>query len=241
MNKSFFVFALLCAASIAAAHADGAATQPAPEDQTEDQLDDQLAAAQQADDWPRMDELAKRLIVMVPERWQYAFLAGQAEVGLKKPDEAFQSFDAALKAALEIKDPASGVRDAIASMYTEQGMIRVKEGRNAEAVDLLTKAIPYSADQAEAWVFLSLVQYYQSHDYAGALVSAAKAIALKPAMPDPYFVKGMVLVSRSPLGPDGKHVSPDGRQALQHYLKLAPNGDRAPEATKALSSVSAAR
>jgi hypothetical protein len=57
-------------------------------------------------------------------------------------------------------------------------------------------------------------------------------------MPDPYFLKGMILVTQSPIGADGKHVTRNGRQALEIYLRLAPNGDQAAIAAEALTHVS---
>jgi len=73
----------------------------------------------------------------------------------------------------------------------------------------------------------------------GALSAADKAIAADPNRPDPYFIKGQVLIAKTTLDPKTqKLVAPPGCvEAYQKYLELAPDGSQAATVKEVLASL----
>lgn len=94
------------------------------------------------------------------------------------------------------------------------------------------KAKQAQLDRAEA------VKAYNKRDSASALSMANKAIDGDPKLPEPYYVKGMVLLTDATVDPKTqKMVAPRGcLEAFRKYLELAPNGDRTKEVKEILSA-----
>ena len=225
---------LLCAACISA-HADDAAT---PKPANQDPLRTLEDAAFQAQDWPRLEDLAKQYLALHPHDYRSAMYAGQAEFYMGHLDAAFLSADTARLDALAIKDPPPEIRAVIGAIYSIEASIRARQLRTDDAVALYKTSLTYGGvDPAQIWMFIANTQF-RGRYYSEAIASAEKVIELNPRIPDPYFLKGMILVTQSPIGADGKHVTRIGREALETYLRLAPDGDQAALAREALRRVS---
>ncbi len=72
-----------------------------------------------------------------------------------------------------------------------------------------------------------------------ALAAAEKAIVADPNRPDPYFIKGQVLIAKSTFdNKTQKLVAPPGCvDAYNKYLELAPNGSQANNVREVLQSL----
>lgn len=216
-------------------HADeGAAGNPADPEPLRTMAD----AAFQAQDWPRLEDLAKQYLSLHPHDYRSAIYAGQAEFHMGRLDAAFDSADTARKDVLAIPDPPPEIRAVIGTIYSIEANIRARQQRTDDAVALFKASLSYGGpDPAQTWMSIAYTQFH-SREYGEAIASAEKVMALDPRIPDPYFLKGMILVTQSPVGADGKHVTRNGREALEIYLHLAPNGEKAALAAEALSRVS---
>jgi len=148
---------------------------------------------------------------------------GQAQVGLKKYDEAEASF----KKALEL-DPASKKPNVGVQGTAEAGLgeIYAREGKVPEAnaaYDAAAKVDPTSAGLylKNETVIFSLVGNTDAQ-----LAAAEEAIKVAPNQPIPYYLKGQALIGKADVDPKtGRYILPPGcAEAYQKYLALDPNG-----------------
>jgi len=234
MNKLYI--GALCASLCWAAAAMSAPT-PAPVNVTllkqqradalaQNDLITQVQAAQAAKDWPKAESLLLQLIAMDPNDWQYRQALADVQLKEGKYAAAADSYAGALLVAGKAKlTPA--IRQAMSVMYTNEGNAFIKLKRNDEAMKAFTQAAQLSDHPATAWFNLCATQYNLGQ-MDGALAACDKAIAADPTKADAWFIKGSVLVGNSSVDANGKTVAPPGAvEALQTYMKLAPNGPHA--------------
>jgi tetratricopeptide (TPR) repeat protein len=147
---------------------------------------------------------------------------GQAQVGLKKYDEAEANFKKALEVDAAAKKQNLSVQGTAQSGL---GEIYARTGKVSEAnaaYDSAAKINPTSAGlylKNEAVIF-SLV------GNADAQAAAAdEAIKVDPTQALPYYLKGQALIGKATVDASGKYVLPSGcAEAYQKYLDLAPTG-----------------
>ena len=90
----------------------------------------------------------------------------------------------------------------------------------------------------EAAIFFNKGQNGDGTAFTAALAAADKAIAADPTRPDPYFIRGNVLIQSATVDKTGKVIAPPGcADAYQKYLELAPDGAHAADATAVLTSL----
>ena len=151
---------------------------------------------------------------------------GQAEVGLKKYDEAEATFKKTLELEAASKKPNIAVQGMAQSGL---GEIYARTGKVPEAnaaYDAAAKVDPTSASlylRNESVIF-SLV------GNADAQAAAAdEAIKVDPTQPLPYYLKGQALIGKADVDPKtGRYILPPGcAEAYQKYLDLAPTGQYA--------------
>ncbi|MGD0860184.1 MAG: hypothetical protein ABR912_12840 [Terracidiphilus sp.] len=151
---------------------------------------------------------------------------GQAEVGLKKYDEAEATFKKTLELEAASKKPNIAVQGMAQSGL---GEIYARTGKVPEAnaaYDAAAKVNPASAGlylKNEAVIF-SLV------GNADAQAAAAdEAIKVDPTQPLPYYLKGQALIGKADVdSKTGRYILPPGcAEAYQKYLDLAPTGQYA--------------
>ena len=148
---------------------------------------------------------------------------GQAQVGLKKYDEAEATYKKALALETDSKKPNPAVQGLADSGL---GEIYARTGKVPEAnaaYDSAAKAYPPGAWnnlKNEAVIFMNL----GNGDAAAA--AADEAIKVDPSQALPYYLKGQGLIQKATIDPaTSKMILPPGcAEAYQKYLDLAPTG-----------------
>lgn len=203
----------------------------------ENQLITQADQAETAHDWAGAETALKQLIVMAPGRWQYSQALADAQLHEGKYEEAVHSYEAALGFA--VKDKLKETRQAMATMYTNQGNAYLKLHKEDEALAAYSKGAALSDNPATAY-FNLCATYYNMGKTEPALTACDKAIAADPKKADAWFIKGSLLMANATVETGGKTTYPPGTvEALQMYLKLAPNGAHVPDVQQMLDYINA--
>ncbi len=224
-----------------------AAPTPAPADVTqlkqqraealaENQSITELQAAEAAGDWPKAEALAQKLVGMDPARWEYRQALGDSQLKQGKYAEALQAYAAALEGAGKAK-PDAHTRQAMSTMFNNQGAAYIKLKRNDEAVQAFTQAATLSDQPATAWFNVCATEYNLGA-VDPALAACEKAIAADPRKADAWFIKGSLLVGNAGVDANGKIAPPPGTvEALRKYLELAPAGPHADDVKQMLDAL----
>lgn len=153
---------------------------------------------------------------------------GQAQIGLKKYDDAETSFKKALDLESTSKKPVPEVQGLAQSGLAEA---LARQGKTDEAAAAFDEAAKINPTQAAFYLRNETVIFFQQGNAAAQVVSADKAIAADTNPDDPslavvYYLKGQGLVGNATIDPKtNKIVLPPGcAEAYQKYLELAPNG-----------------
>ncbi len=232
---SLVVSAAVSAAPVAAPMTATQAKAQNAEALAENKLITQVTQAENAHDWAGAETALKQLTAMDPNRWQYQQALGDVEFHEGKYQEAVASYETALSQA--VKDKLKSTRQAMATMYTNQGNAYLKLHKEDEALAAYSKAASLSDNPATAY-FNLCATYYNSGKMDQALAACDKAIAADPKKADTYFIKGSVLVGNSTVDAAGKTVAPAGAvEALQMYLKLEPTGPHATDVQQMLDFI----
>lgn len=164
---------------------------------------------------------------------------GQAEVGLKKYDDAVTAYKKALEIESASKKPSPEVQGLAQSGL---GEAYARQGKVQEASDAFDAAVKINPAQAPFYLKNQAVIFFQQGNAAAQVAAADKAIAASPNPNDPnmallYYLKGQGLVGNATMGADPKNpkvqriVLPPGcAEAYEKYLELAPNGPYAADA-----------
>lgn len=144
-----------------------------------------------------------------------------------------------LDAASKKPNPAD---QAIA--YNQMGSALAKQGKVDDAKAAYEKAASLQPASAGMYYGNEAAVLYNASQQNSALAPAAleaadKAIAADPNRPDPYYIKGQVLLQKATVDPKTqKVVAPPGTvEAYQKYLELAPQGKEAPSVEQILQSM----
>ncbi len=160
---------------------------------------------------------------------------GQAELGLKKYDQAEAAFKKALEMEATSKKPnpeVSGLsQSGLGELYARTG----KVDQATTAYDAAAQANPKSA---ATYLKNQAVIYYQTGNATAQVAAADKAIVADPTNPLLYYLKGQGLVGNATVDPKtNKIVLPPGcAEAYQKYLELAPDGPYSADAKSILDS-----
>lgn len=126
--------------------------------------------------------------------------------------------------------------------YNQMGSAFAHAGKVQQAQDAYeaaAKLVPTSAGMYYGNEAAVLYNASQQNAALGepALAAANKAIEAEPTKPDPYFVKGQILLQKATVV-NGKITLPDGcEDAYQHYLSIAPDGKFAPQVKEILAGL----
>ncbi len=161
---------------------------------------------------------------------------GQAQVGLKKYDDAEASYKKVLELDAASKKPNFQVQGAanagLGTIYALTGKIPEAQA----AYDAAAKANP---PQAGVYLTNEAVIFSQptSNNPDAQVAAADKAILANPDEALAYYLKGNGLVSKTTMDPTTqKLVPPPGcMEAYQKYLQLAPDGPYAGEVKNILA------
>jgi len=154
---------------------------------------------------------------------------GQAQIGLKKYDDAATSFQKALEVEATAKKPTPEVQGLADSGL---GETYARQGKVQEANDAFDAAAKANPPQASFYYKNQAVIFFQQGNAAAQVAAADKAIATDPNNALLYYLKGQGLVGNATIDPKTqKIVLPPGcAEAYQKYLDLAPNGPYAADA-----------
>jgi tetratricopeptide (TPR) repeat protein len=153
---------------------------------------------------------------------------GQAQLGLKKFDEAEATYKKVLELEAASKKPNPGVQGMADSGL---GEIYARTGKVAEANAAYDEAGKVNPTQAGFYLKNEAVIFFQMNNAEAQVAVAEKAIAADPTQPLLYYLKGQGLIQKATFdAASGKIVPPPGcREAYEKYLQLAPTGPYAAE------------
>ena len=153
---------------------------------------------------------------------------GQAQIGLKKYDEA----EASYKKALELEATSKKPNPAIQGLSNSGlGEIYARTGKIPEATAAYDEAAKVNPPQAPFYLKNEAVIYFQLQNSDAQIAAADEAIKVDPTQPILYYLKGQGLIGKSSFDAKaGKLIPPPGCiEAYQKYLELAPTGTYAGE------------
>jgi tetratricopeptide (TPR) repeat protein len=127
----------------------------------------------------------------------------------------------------------------IASGYNQMGVTLSREGKTTEASAAFDGAV--KADPTKAGMFYknAAVVLFNANQNEAALAAADKAIAADPNSPDPYWIKGQVLIAQSTFDNKTQKLTPPPGcvESYNKFLELAPNDPKAPGVREVLASL----
>lgn len=153
---------------------------------------------------------------------------GQAQVGLKKYDDAITTF----KKTLDLENAAKAPKPQILGLANSGlGEVYARTGKIQEANDAYDAAAKINPTQAGFYLKNEAVIFFQTNQADAQVAAADKAIAVDPTSPVLYYLKGNGLVQKTTMdAKTNKLVAPPGcLEAYQKYLQLAPDGPYAAE------------
>ena len=184
----------------------------------------QFEAARDAHSWADEGDLARQLIALRPQRWE--FHRGLAESLFHAG--GFQDAQPSYAKAIELASADPKARAAVGEMLIDEGDCFLKIGRFTEAIDTYDKAAPFAADPGKVYFNICMAEYTRGNTEL-AVAFAEKTIKADPKHADAYYIKGSLLARKAKSDPDtGKIILPDGTiEALTKYLELKPTGSHA--------------
>lgn len=123
--------------------------------------------------------------------------------------------------------------------YNQIGNAQAKMGKVKESSAAFEKAVSLAPTGAGMYYNNEAAILFNAQQNDGALAAAEKAIAADPNRPDPYFIKGQVLIAKSSFDSKTSKLTPPPGcvDAYQKYLELAPEGKNAPAVKEVLASL----
>jgi tetratricopeptide (TPR) repeat protein len=160
---------------------------------------------------------------------------GQAQIGLKKYDQAEASYKKALDIEAASKKPLIDVQGLANAGL---GEIYARTGKVAEANAAYDQAAKVNPERAGIYLKNEAVIFYQVNNPAAQAAAADEAIKADPNLAIAYYLKGNGLIPNSTIDPKTqKLLAPPGcLEAYQKYLELAPDGPYAAEVKDILTS-----
>jgi len=112
--------------------------------------------------------------------------------------------------------------------YNSLGNTYAKLGKVSDAQTAFEAAVALDPTKAGMYYNNEAAILINNQQNDGALAAADKAIAADPNRPDPYYIKGKVLIAKSAFDQKTqKLIPPDGCvDAYQHFLAIAPPDDK---------------
>lgn len=148
---------------------------------------------------------------------------GQAQMGLKKYDDAETSYKKVLELEAAAKKPNPTTQGAANAGL---GEIYARAGKVPEAQAAYDTAAKVDPTKAGFYLNNEAVIWSQVGNADAQNAAADAAIAADPTQAMPYYLKGQALIQKATVdSATGKMVLPPGcAEAYQKYLELAPTG-----------------
>jgi tetratricopeptide (TPR) repeat protein len=155
---------------------------------------------------------------------------------LKEYSDAADAYKKGIDVDAASKKPAP---DQQAAAYNQMGNALAKSGKIPDATAAFEGAAKLEPTHAGMYYNNEAAIEFNAGQNDAALAAAEKAIAADPTRPDPYFIKGQVLIAKSTFdAKTQKLTAPPGCvEAYEKYLELAPNGAQAPAVREVLQSL----
>jgi tetratricopeptide (TPR) repeat protein len=127
----------------------------------------------------------------------------------------------------------------IASGYNQMGVTLSREGKAADASTSFDGAVKADPTKAGMYYKNEAVVLFNANQNDAALAAANKAITADPNGPDPYWIKGQILIAQSTFdAKTQKLAAPPGCvDAYNKFLELAPNDPKATGVREVLTSL----
>ncbi len=153
---------------------------------------------------------------------------GQAQLGLKKYDDAEVSYKKVLALETAAKKPNI---EAQGAAYSGLGEIYARTGKVPEANAAFDSAAKINPAQAGLYLRNEAVIFFQEHNSDAQAAAADEAIKADPTSAIDYYLKGNGLVANTTADPKTQQlIAPPGCiEAYQKYLELDPDGPYATE------------
>lgn len=154
---------------------------------------------------------------------------GQAQVGLKKYDDAIPNLKKALELEANAKKPNIAVQGLANS---ELGEIYARQGKVPEANQAFADAAKANPTQASFYLRNEAVIFFQTNNADAQVAAANEALKTDPNQPVLYYIIGQGLVQKATIDPKTQRIvlPPGCAEAYQKYLDLAPTGPYAADA-----------
>jgi tetratricopeptide (TPR) repeat protein len=148
---------------------------------------------------------------------------GQAQVGLKKYDDAQVSFKKALDVDAASKKPVPAIEGMANSGL---GEVYARSGKVPEANAAYDAAAKVNPPQAGFYLKNEAVIFFQLGNTDAQIAAAEEALLADPNQALLYYLKGQGLVSKATIDPKTQRIilPPGCQEAYQKYLELAPTG-----------------
>lgn len=162
---------------------------------------------------------------------------GEAQLGLKKYDDAEASYKKALDLESTAKKPNPAVQ---AAANAGLGEIYARTGKAADAATAYDAAAKLDPTRAGFYLRNEAVIFSQMGNADAQVAAAEKAITVDPSQALPYYLKGQGLIQKATVDPKtGKMILPPGcEEAYEKFLKLQPDGGLANEVKGILAQAS---
>jgi|HubBroStandDraft_5_1064220.scaffolds.fasta_scaffold93635_2 tetratricopeptide (TPR) repeat protein len=154
---------------------------------------------------------------------------GNAQLGLKKYDDAVTSYKKAIELASDPKKKPNP--ELLGGSHAAIGEADARNNKPQDAATEYDEAAKINPART-AFYYSNEAVVFQNVGNADAQAAAAdKAITADPKNPLPYYLKGQALISKATVdAKTGAYQLPPGcEEAYQKYLDLAPTGPYAPD------------
>lgn len=190
----------------------------------------ELKAAKYTD----IESLMQKDTALLPNESALWVRLGQAELGLKKYDEATAAYTKAVEVDKTAKKPNLQAQGAA---HSGLGEVLARQNKAAEADAEYEAAAKANPSLAATYRKNEAVVFYQEHNADAQAAAADKAIQVDPELAVAYYLKGNGLVGRTTADPKTqKLIAPAGcLEAYAKYLELAPSGPYANEVKEILA------
>jgi tetratricopeptide (TPR) repeat protein len=125
--------------------------------------------------------------------------------------------------------------------YNQMGNALARSGKSADSAAAFENAVKIDPTKAGMYYNNEAAVMFNAQHIDEALAAANQAIAADPTRPDPYFIKGQALVTKSSFDAKTNKLTPPPGcvEAYNKFLELAPNDPKAGQVKEILESLGA--
>ena len=158
-------------------------------------------------------------------------------------DDVLQEYGSAVdayKKGLDLDNASAKPNPAeLAAAYNQMGVALSRSGKVSDASAAFGGAVKADPTHAGMYYKNEAVILFNANQNDGALAAANQAIAADPNAPDPYWIKGQVLIAQSTFDAKTQKLTPPPGcvDAYNKFLELAPNDPKADGVREVLTSL----